>query len=40
MFIDKTETFILNIGGLSKRKNRKQLLKLCRQINFCSALNV
>ncbi|AVQ35441.1 hypothetical protein [Staphylococcus kloosii] len=39
MFIDKTETFILNIGGLSKRKNRKQLLKLCRQINFCSALN-
>ncbi|MBF7016395.1 hypothetical protein [Staphylococcus durrellii] len=39
MFIDKTETFILNIGGLNKRKNRKQLLKLCRQIKFCSSIS-
>lgn len=39
MFIDKTETFILNIGGLNKRKNRKRLLKICRQISFCNSIN-
>lgn len=35
MFLDRTETFVLNIGGLNQRATRKQLTKLCNQINFC-----
>ncbi|MCG7338213.1 hypothetical protein MHZ36_02815 [Staphylococcus sp. ACRSN] len=37
MFLDKTETFVLNIGGLNKRKTRKNLAKVCKQINFCNS---
>ncbi|RIM78754.1 hypothetical protein BU121_06220 [Staphylococcus xylosus] len=35
MFLDKTETFVLNIGGLNNRATRKNLTKLCKQIQFC-----
>ncbi|PNZ90246.1 hypothetical protein I6I28_03645 [Staphylococcus pettenkoferi] len=35
MFLDKTETFVLNLDGLHKRSVRKRLTKLCRQIQFC-----
>ena len=38
MFIDKTETYILNIGELTKRKQRNKLLKLLRQITFCKSI--
>ncbi|RIL22921.1 hypothetical protein BUY99_05760, partial [Staphylococcus gallinarum] len=37
MFLDKTETFVLNIGGLNKRKTRKDLAKVCKQIKFCNS---
>ncbi|SCS70160.1 hypothetical protein [Staphylococcus caeli] len=37
MFLDKTETFVLNIGGLDKRASRKQLTKLFKQIQFCKS---
>lgn len=37
MFLDKTETFVLNIGGLNKRKTRKNLAKVCKQIKFCNS---
>ena len=35
--LDKTETFVLNIGGLNKRKTRKDLAKVCKQIKFCNS---
>ncbi len=37
MFLDRTETFVLNIGGLNKRATRKNLTKLCKQIYFCNS---
>ncbi|MEB7660793.1 hypothetical protein NGB28_11575 [Staphylococcus xylosus] len=37
MFLDKTETFVLNIGGLNNRATRKNLTKLCKQIQFCNS---
>ena len=35
MFIDKTETYQLNMAHLNKRATRKRLSKLCKQIEFC-----
>ncbi|MCU5745227.1 hypothetical protein N9R04_00640 [Staphylococcus sp. SQ8-PEA] len=35
MFLDKTETFVINIGELNKRRARKQLTRLCQQVQFC-----
>ena len=37
MFLDKTETFVLNISGLNKRHIRKNLLKLLKQVHFCKS---
>ncbi|MCY1037853.1 hypothetical protein OWI77_03325 [Staphylococcus nepalensis] len=37
MFLDKTETFVLNISGLNKRAIRKKLIRLCKQIHFCES---
>lgn len=37
MFLDKTETFVLNISGLNKRHIRKNLLKLLKQVHFCES---
>lgn len=37
MFLDKTETFVLNIEGLGKRVTRKHLTKLLKQIHFCNS---
>lgn len=39
MILDKTESFLLNIGGLHQRTTRKKLIKLLKHTHFCKSLN-
>ena len=37
MWIDKFETYILNIVGLQSRSTKRQLMKICRNVQFCES---
>lgn len=40
MFIDKYDTYLINIGNLSTWLKRRQLLKICRQLSSSHAVQV